>query len=131
MMAIVLTLVSLVLCSGCAKEIASPNAPLGSRSPTVEASVIVEGTVFYFEGGGTRESQWPPGYQLVHSRWVYPLSRPDTGFAIYLSDPMLTSYVGERARAYGTLDSVAIRWQFNNQVSYATIIMLDSLQLIE
>jgi len=114
-----------LLSSGCTNE---PTTPLKLHSPT---KVIVEGTVFYFVGGGTVEIQFPPGYQLINSKWLSPSTRSDTGFSIYLSGSIGSSFLNKHARVFGRLDSIPVYYSLNKSIAcYVRKIYVDSLQVI-
>jgi hypothetical protein len=122
----VFTLILLLL-AGCKNEPTTPTNGYSSVNPT---TVIVEGTAFYFVGGGTVEHLFPPGYQLISSKWISPSTKPDTGFSIYLSSSIDSSYLNRRVRAFGTLDSIAVGWMFSNVVDYVWKIDVDSLKIM-
>ena len=113
--------------SGCKNEPASPANDSSSVNPS---TVIVEGASFYFGGGGTVEHQYPPGYKLMNCKWISPSTRTDTGFSVYLSSSLDSSYLNRRIRAFGTLDSISVPWQFGNAVDYAWQIDVDSLRIM-
>ena len=94
------------------------------------AKVTVEGVAIYFEGGGTVEHQFPPGFQLIECKWISLPSKLESKYFTYLSGSIDTIYLNRRVRAVGTLDSIAVHWQFNNGVDYALKINVDSLQIV-
>lgn len=114
-----------LLSQGCTNE---PTIPLKLHSPS---KVIVEGTVFYFVGGGTAEIQFPSGYQLINSKWLPPSTWSDTGFSIYLSGSIGSSFLNKHARAFGRLDSIPVYYSLKNSITgYLREIYVDSLQVI-
>lgn len=122
----VFTLVVLMQ-TGCKNEPTTPKNDHSSVNPT---PVIVEGTAFYFVGGGTVEHQFPAGYQLISSKWISPSTKSDTGFSVYLSTLIDSSYLNRRVRAFGTLDSIAVGYMFSASVDYAWKINVDSLRIV-
>ena len=114
--------------AGCKNE---STTPTNASSSVNSSTVIVEGIAFYFSGGGTVEHPYPPGYKLMSCKWISPSSKPDTGFSIYLSSSLNSSYLNRRVRAFGTLDSIAVPWQFGNAVDYAWKINVDSLKIMD
>ena len=117
----------LSLLAGCKNEL---TAPTNGSSSVNYNKVIVEGTAIYFGGGGTREHIFPPGYQLISSKWISPPTKSDTGFSIYLSSSIDSPYLNHRVQAFGTLDSIATHWQFSNFVQYVWKINVDSLKIM-
>ena len=126
MLAVFTVLVSLL--AGCKNEPTTPKSGSSSLTPT---TAVVEGTASYFVGGGTVEHQFPAGYRLIGSKWISPSTKLDTGFSIYLSSSIDSSYLNRRVRAFGTLDSIAVGWMFSNFVDYAWKIDVDSLILMK
>jgi hypothetical protein len=122
----IIVFVFALLASGCTNE--STN-PIKLHSPT---KVIVEGSVYYFVGGGTVEIQLPEGYQLRNSKWISPSTKSDTGFSIYLSGSIDPSYLNKRGQAFGTLDSIPVIYMVSNSYSgYVWEIHVDSLRVID
>ena len=112
---------------GCEKESTAPKDVSSSANSSL---VIVEGTAIYFVGGGTVEHIFPAGYMLIGSEWISPSNRSDSGFSVYLSVSMDSSYLNRRVRAFGTLDSIPVPWMLSNYVEYARKINVDSLRLV-
>jgi hypothetical protein len=112
---------------GCTSQ---PTTPTYTYVPSAPVSVVAEGTVVYFEGGGPVEAWRPAGYELTQTKWISGSANSDTGHAIYLSGQIDSSNIGRRVRAFGTLDSVRISFMFNDAVEYVPEIDLDSLSLI-
>jgi hypothetical protein len=127
MKASIIVILVVLIFWGCTNQ---PTTPKYDYSPPAPVSVVAEGTIVYFVGGGTVEEFRPAGYELTQTKWIAGSSNSDTGRAIYLSGQIDSSNIGRRARAFGTLDSVRISWMFNNVVEYAPEIDLDSLSLI-
>ncbi len=86
-----------VLQFGCKKE--SPSQP--DNGPAIQNKAVIEGTVFYFVGGGTVELMYPPGFTLLASRWIVAPS--DSIGMVYLIGMVDSSYIDKRVRASGTV----------------------------
>lgn len=123
----IIIIIFVLLTWGCSKEqITPPNYnPSFKNTP-----VIVDGTIFYFEGGGTVEMQLPAGIQLIHSRWILPSAKSDTGFSIYLSGTINASYFNKQIRVFGILDSIMVSWMFTTSKTRVLKIDVDSMRVI-
>ncbi len=75
--------------------------PESINQPADHAKSIVQGTISYFEGGGTVEMIYPPGFILMSPQWI--TQPPDSPYGrIYLAGIVDSSAVGRHVRAVGT-----------------------------
>jgi hypothetical protein len=69
-------------------------------APSVGQSETIEGTVFYFVGGGTVEMPYPAGYRLLYAHWV--TQSPDSSAGpVYLNGIVDSSFVNKHVRVTG------------------------------
>ncbi len=112
----------IVLCGCQAKSVVEPAA--------VQTKAIVRGTVFHFEGGGTVEMTYPPGFILMNPQWIS--QPPDSSYGrIYLEGVVDSSYIGKRVRALGLATRSVLT---GNPPSYRYAILrlkVDSLEVLD
>lgn len=116
----VIFLVTIVIVVACKREITEPNSSDENSQKTV---VIAEGTVSYFEGGGTVEIQYPPGFVLINCHWI--TSFADSTHWPYLSG-IDSSYLNTNVRVFGVAETDNVYGMFNMRGWYTKIIV-DSL----
>jgi hypothetical protein len=93
-------LILVAVCVKCSNESKSPT----SATPTVST---IEGTVIYFEGGGTVEMIYPPGFILINYQWITP--PPDSSYGmIYLVDKVDSSYIDKHVRVVGKAEKITL-----------------------
>jgi|GEM_PF-4513692 len=93
--------------------------------------ITVEGTVYYFGGGGTVELQYPAGFRLTDCKWIN--SPGDSNAQPYISGIVDSSYIDKQIRVVGLLDTVTFYQQLETSKfkgSYIEI-KIDSLQILK
>ena len=91
--------------------------------------MIIEGTVFYFMGGGTVEMPYPPGYRLLYAHWVTPSSDSASG-PVYLEGTVDSSFVDKHVRVVGQV-KVSISHGTAPGYSYSWVnLTVDSIKVI-
>jgi len=78
----------------------SVNCQKASVTPT-ETPAIAQGTLVYFEGGGTTEIMYPPGYILMNCHWI-DQDRDSSG-RLYLDWTVDSAYINKFVEVQGTL----------------------------
>ncbi len=111
------------VCTGCSRESTSPTSPTSNTS-------TIEGTVVYFEGGGTVEMPYPAGFILTNYQWI--TSPPDSSYGrIYLLGKVDTSFINKRVHVVGTA-SIEHLTGSPPSYQYACIrILVDTLKIIQ
>ena len=103
-----------------------------NNNPTIVIPInpneeVAEGTVVYFEGGGTVELQFPPGLRLHGCVWITPTS--DSSSFPYLQGVVDNSHVNRFIRAYGTTSIDTVYGMFNMKAT-RVILHVDSLRIL-
>ena len=81
--------------------------PSGWVAPVTKQHVIVDGTLFYFVGGGTAEIMYPPGYVLRNATWISP-SGGAAFFPLFVSGNLDTTLTGSAVRVCGVVDTTNV-----------------------
>jgi len=100
------------------------SSPVGPSKP---AEQIAEGIVTYFEGGGTVELQFPPGFRLDSCVWI--TATPDSSSYPYLKGTVDNSYLNLRVRVYGITSIDTVYGMFNLKGT-GVILSVDSLTIL-
>ncbi len=109
-----------LLVFGCKKQ---ATAPLGDQT------AVVQGTVAYFAGGGTREMPYPAGFVLLSPSWIRQIPENAPG-RIYLRPPVDSTLVGKQVRVEGTAQ-IVVNTGLNAAYTYSwTELTVSSVQII-
>lgn len=110
---------------GCKKDTVTSvddNLPLATRSS------IIEGTVYYCEGGGTVEMPYPEGFRMKSIQWITQTA--DSALPVYLSGAVDSSYVNKHVRAFGTVQKKTLYGTPTSYVYSLLEMKTDSLQVV-
>ncbi len=117
-----LIVLGIVLCGCQPKSIVGPAAE--------QTKAIVQGTIVYFEGGGTVEMIYPPGFILMSAQWISP--PPDSSYGmIYLEGLVDSSYIDKHVRALGTAARSVLTGPGPGYRYAILTLKLDSLEVIK
>ena len=89
----------------------------------------LEGTVFYFVGGGTVEMPYPPGYQLLYAHWVTQTSDSNAG-PVYLNGIDDSSLVNKHVRVTGTTEVSVLHGPVPGYTYSLVNLTVQSIQII-
>jgi len=111
-------------------DIESPKSLEYSSSADTTVSVsVIEGTVIFFDGGGTREMPYPSGYILTNLRWLtnvlFPVNR------IYLDVLGKPTWLYSRVKITGKLRTVILTGSPSNYIYSIVRMKIDTLEIIE
>jgi hypothetical protein len=121
----ILSIASFFLIAGCKKDTV---LPIDNNSPPINNSSVVEGTVFYFEGGGTVEMPYPPGFRIMYTQWITQTA--DSALPVYLSGSVDSSYIDKRVRAIGTTQKITLHGSPSSYIYSILEMKCDSLRII-
>jgi hypothetical protein len=121
----IIAIAVLFLFFGCKKNASesTDNHPIATP-----ASPNVEGTVFYFVGGGTVEMIYPPGFRLQNYHWFN--QNPDSALPVYVSGAIDSSYIDKFVRVYGTYRKTTMNGDLPGYSMSFTQFNADSLQVV-
>ncbi len=116
----------------CADMLPTEVSPYGTRpsggvAQVSRQHVVVDGTLFYFAGGGTVEIMYPPGYILRDPKWISP-SGGAADFPLFVSGNLDTAFTGDSVRVYGVVDTTHMGGLFGSY-SWLTI-HVDSMRAL-
>ncbi len=112
---------------GCKRELQTPTQPTEDNR---QSEVTIEGTVFYFVGGGTVEMPFPEGFQLINCKWISPIAESDSGFSVYISGNIDSSYINKRIKALGTIDTIRLYGILPSYVSSYERLNISTFQVV-
>lgn len=120
-----LIILSIVFVQGCTN---GSSIQTKSIEPPKSDAVIVEGTVLYSSGGGTREMLYPPGYVLANIQWVTPTL--DSPSPVYVSGVVGSGHVNKHVRVFGTRAIVTRHGTPSSYIYSYSRIAVDSVRII-
>ncbi|MGA7161096.1 MAG: hypothetical protein WBZ48_08835 [Bacteroidota bacterium] len=122
-----MTAIRIFLCLYVFASLGCKNSNSSLVSPGKSTEQIAEGTITYFEGGGTVELQFPAGFRLDSCIWM--TATPDSSSYPYLTGAVDNSYLNRYVRAYGTTSIDTFSGMFNTKAA-RVILNVDSLRIL-
>ena len=124
---IILSFILSLLALCCTKTTTTPTT--APTAPSISQPETIEGTVFYFVGGGTVEMPYPPGYQLLYAHWVTQTSDSNAG-PVYLNGIDDSSLVNKHVRVTGTTEVSVLHGPVPGYTYSLVNLTVQSIQII-